>query len=101
MRAGWKLSKGKVSVAVVMAALIVGAALGAGLSGSLTRQAVAQQGEVATPRGGVAPGSFADLADRLSTSVVNIRVTKVEKVSGAFMGGPGESFPGLPDELQR
>jgi serine protease Do len=43
---------------------------------------------VAPPAG--APGSFADLVERVGPSVVNIKVTKVEKVGGpGFMGPEG------------
>jgi serine protease Do len=99
-----KVAKGKASVVVVVAALLMGVILGAGFSGGLTHQVVAQQqqqqqqGSVTPPavaRGAV-PSSFAELADRLSTSVVNIRVTKVEKTAG-----PGDMFPGMPEELEK
>jgi serine protease Do len=93
-------AKGKVSVVVVAAALLMGVILGAGFSGGLTHPVVAQQeqGSVTPPavQRGAVPSSFAELADRLSTSVVNIRVTKIEKTAG-----PGEMFPGLPEELEK
>jgi serine protease Do len=94
-------------LAVVVSALVVGLALGAGYSGGLTQQAGAQQSSaqqaapVAVPRSGAVPASFSELVERLSTSVVNIRVTKIEKATGPFMGPGGESIPGLPEELER
>jgi serine protease Do len=103
MQRDWKWAKGRASVAVVLAALVVGAALGAGFSGGAPREVIAQQqAPVAKPA--VVPSSFSDLVERLSTSVVNIRVTKVEKATGPFMGPGGEAFPGfpgMPEELER
>ncbi|MBI4841225.1 MAG: Do family serine endopeptidase, partial [candidate division NC10 bacterium] len=39
-----------------------------------------------------APASFADVADKLAPSVVNIRVTKVERVTGPGLMGPEGEF---------
>jgi serine protease Do len=101
MQAEWKWAKGRASVVVVLSALLVGAALGAGFSGGLTRPVVAEPATPAAARSGAVPSSFSDLVERLSTSVVNIRVTKVEKATGPFMGPGGESMPGLPEELEK
>jgi len=45
---------------------------------------------VAAPAG--APGSFADLVERVGPSVVNIKVTKIEKVGGPEGFGPDSPF---------
>ncbi len=84
-------------VAVALAALLVGSVLGAGLGGGWLQPLAARAASGA-------PASFADLADKLAPSVVNIRVTKVERVSGpGFMGPEGEFGPGGPfgDLFQR
>jgi serine protease Do len=49
---------------------------------------------VAAPAG--APGSFADLVERVGPSVVNIKVTKVEKVGGPGSMGPEGFGPDSP-----
>ena len=79
-------------LAVAVVALLVGGGLGVGLAGGKlaplgggdTKLPVA----VVAPAG--APASFADLAQRVGPSVVNIKVTKVEKMAGpSFMGPEG------------
>lgn len=81
----WKqlLDKGYFKVMTLTAVAISCLAIGLVVSSSmnLTRPAVAQS---ATPPGAVAPpasrpGSFAALAEKLSPSVVNIKVVKIEK----------------------
>ncbi|MFB3816263.1 MAG: Do family serine endopeptidase [Candidatus Methylomirabilales bacterium] len=91
-----RLARGKSSILTVLAALVVGAALHAGLSGDFP--AAAQQAGIppALARGAI-PASFAELVEKLSTSVVNIRVTKAERSRGPFMG-PGEVLPSEPRE---
>src|SRR3990172_8552816 len=80
----------KGAMALILAALLVGGLLGAGLSSGLVHAAAAQAGGAApamiTPSG--SPQSFADLAEKLAPSVVNIRVTKVERVMGPGSMGP-------------
>jgi serine protease Do len=80
--------KGIVIMAVVM--LLAGSGLGVGLAN-------ARLEPVSAAAAGLAAGSaapLADLAEKLSPSVVNIRVTKVEK-----MAGPGG--PGVPEWFER
>ncbi len=88
----------KGATALILAALLVGGLLGAGLSSGLVHAAAAQVGGVApavvTPSG--SPQSFADLAERLAPSVVNIRVTKVERVMGPGLMGPEGFGPDSP-----
>jgi serine protease Do len=89
----------KGATALILAALLVGGLLGAGLSHGLVHAAAAQAGgaapAVVTPSG--SPQSFADLVDNLAPSVVNIRVTKVAQVTGPGLMGPdgefGEDWP--------
>jgi serine protease Do len=82
------------TAAAAVALLLVGGALGVGLTaGAGHVSAVAAQAAaapVAVPAG--APASFADLAERLSRSVVNIRVVKVERTAGPEGLGPGTPF---------
>ena len=87
----WAMARRGV-ITIAVAALVVGSGLGFGLAGGRlhTLPAVAEtvMPAVAAPAG--APGSFADLVERVGPSVVNIKVTKVEKVGGAdFMGPEG------------
>ncbi len=88
--------KGMLVVAVV--ALLVGSGLGIGLAGGKLHQmaagATSMVPAVASPTG--APASFADLAEKLSPSVVNIRVTKVERVTGPGFMGPEGFGPDSP-----
>jgi serine protease Do len=79
--------KGLVIVAVVM--LLAGSGLGLGLASARLQPAAAV---AALPAGATAP--LADLADQLSPSVVNIKVTKVEK-TGGLLG------PGMPEWFER
>jgi len=73
--------KGIVIVAVVM--LLAGSGLGLGLANARPQPAAV----AALPVGTAAP--LADLAEQLSPSVVNIKVTKVEKMGGL----PGQGMP--------
>jgi S1-C subfamily serine protease len=77
-------------LAIIAAALVVGSGLGFGAAGGRVHTATAVADTVgpavAAPAG--APASFADLVERVGPSVVNIKVTKVEKV-----GVPGSSEP--------
>jgi serine protease Do len=93
-----RLARGKTSILTILAALVIGAGLHAGLGDEGTRQASAQQAGIppALARGAI-PASFAELVEKLSTSVVNIRVTKAERSRGPFMG-PGEPLPSAPQE---
>jgi len=81
---------------VVVAALVAGLTLGGLLGPGVSRPATAQQPASPALARGAVPASFADLVEQFATSVVNIRVTKVEKVSGPF-AWPGDLFPGVPD----
>ncbi len=85
-------------IVIAVAALLVGSGLGIGLAGGRVHAAAAgatsMAPAVAPPAG--APSSFADLAAKLSPSVVNIKVTKVEKLEGP--GSPfGPNSPFGPD----
>lgn len=85
----WAMArKGVLMVAV--AALLVGGGLGIGLAGGRLSP-VGASGDTAMPAvsAGV-PASFADLVEHVGASVVNIKVTKVERMSGPnFMGPEG------------
>jgi serine protease Do len=87
--------KGLLAVAIV--ALFVGSSLGFGLAGGRIEQITAGAAPAAlaaVPSG--APASFADLAAKLSPSVVNIKVTKVEKAEGPGFMGPEGFDPDSP-----
>jgi serine protease Do len=75
------------ALAVVAAAFLFTGML---IASSLNTGSRVQAGTVQTTAGGGAPQSFADLAEALGPTVVNIRVTKIEKTAGAEM-------PDLPD----
>jgi serine protease Do len=83
-------------LAVAVAALVVGSGLGFGLAGGSLHQTAARAASsvVAGPSG--APASFADLAQKLSPSVVNIKVTKVERTTGPDFMGPEGFGPDSP-----
>jgi len=93
----WAMARKGVLV-IAAAALLVGSGLGFGLAGgkvhSLTAGAETVAPPVAAPAG--APGSFADLVERVGPSVVNIKVTKVEKVGGRSFMGPEGFGPDSP-----
>ena len=85
-------------LAMAVAALLVGGGLGFGLAGGRIAPVVARA-ETGGPAVGVpggAPGSFADLAQRVGPSVVNIKVTKVEKMVGPNAMGPESLGPDSP-----
>jgi len=88
----------KTMLVVGVAALLVGSGLGIGLAGGRLHQmaagATGMVPAVASPGG--APAGFADLAERLAPSVVNIRVTKVERVTGPGFMGPEGFGPDSP-----
>jgi serine protease Do len=83
---------------VAVLALLVGGGLGVGLAGGKlaplgggdTKLPVA----VVAPAG--APASFADLVEHVGKSVVNIKVTKVEKLAGPTAMGPDGLGPESP-----
>jgi serine protease Do len=84
-------------VAVAVAALLIGSGLGIGLAGGRVHQTAVgatTMAPVAGPAG--APAGFADLAEKLSPSVVNIKVTKVERAMGPGFMGPEGFGPGSP-----
>jgi serine protease Do len=83
-------------LAIMMAVLLIGSGLGFGLAGGRIHQTAAGATTltVAGPSG--APSSFADLAEKLSPSVVNIKVTKVERVTGPGFMGPEGFGPDSP-----
>ncbi len=101
MRHVWRqwLARQRGQAVLAAAALLVGSVLGAGLGGGWVHAAAARA-TASTPAGGISsegPTSFADLAERLAPSVVNIRVTKVERVSGSWFVEPREELgPGAP-----
>ena len=84
----------KATVAIAVAALLIGSGLGIELAGAKEHQAAAAALASAGPSGTTA--SFADLAEKLSPSVVNIKVTKVEKVEGPGFMGPEGFGPDSP-----
>ena len=85
----WTMARKGVLV-VVAAALLMGAGLGVGLAGGKGNP-IGATGDtampaVAAPAG--APASFTDLVEHVGGSVVNIKVTKVERMSGPNSMGP-------------
>jgi serine protease Do len=94
---GWMMTRKSV-LAIVTAALLVGSGLGFGLAGGRVHPATAVADTVgptaAAPAG--APASFADLVERVGPSVVNIKVTKVEKVSVPGFSRPEGIDPNSP-----
>lgn len=96
MRQAWKawtrIRMGTAAAAVSL--LLVGGILGVGLTAGSGQVSGAAAQAVAPPAG--APASFADLAERLSGSVVNIRVVKVERTGGPETFGPARPGPGSP-----
>ena len=83
-------------LAVAVAALLVGSGLGIGLAGGSIHQVAAVAATVAVAGGTGVPASFADLAEKLSPSVVNIKVTKVERVTDPGFTGPEGLDPNSP-----
>jgi serine protease Do len=81
---------------VAAAALLVGGGLGFGMAGGRIASTVARADTAmpASPAG--VPASFADLAEHVGPSVVNIKVTKVEKMSGPTSMGPEGIDPDSP-----
>jgi serine protease Do len=82
-------------VIIAIAALLVGSGLGIALAGGRfhaeTVGATTMTPMATAPLG--APSSFADLAAKLSPSVVNIKVTKVERTQGPTSPfGPDSPF---------
>ena len=96
MRSMWTMTQDwargrKRLVAVILAILLVGGGIGLGVEGARLHEAAAAPSPAPTaPLGDSA--SIADLAERLSPSVVNIKVTKVEKASSPGIMGPGDQF---------
>jgi serine protease Do len=81
---------------VAVAALVVGGGLGISLvSGKVLPAASAGDTAMPAVSAGV-PASFADLAEHVGASVVNIKVTKVEKMSGPNFMGPEGIDPNSP-----
>jgi serine protease Do len=85
-------------LAIAAVALLVGSGLGFGLAGGRihTLPAVAETTMPAAAAPAGAPGSFADLVEHVGPSVVNIKVTKVEKVGGPDFTGPEGFDPHAP-----
>lgn len=83
-------------LAVAVAALLIGGGFGIGLAGGRIHQTAAGAATMAVAGPSGAPASFADLAEKLSPSVVNIKVTTVEKVEGPGFLGPEGFGPGSP-----
>jgi serine protease Do len=106
---------GRKALAVVAAvALLIGGGLGVGIASS--KGQVAPTGAAAMALAGPAQAGpaqgFADLVEKVGASVVNIRVTKVEKTAGPEMFGQGTPFdeffeqffgqrPGVPRERRQ
>ena len=88
----------KGALAVVAAALLIGSGIGIGLAGGRIHQTAAGAATMAPATVGpsAVPASFADLAEKLSPSVVNIKVTKVERVTGPGFMGPQGFDPDSP-----
>ena len=86
--------KGVLTVAV--AALLIGCGFGVGLAGGRIHQTAAGVATMAVAGPSGAPASFADLVEKLTPSVVNIKVTKVEKVEGPGFMGPEGFGPDSP-----
>jgi len=84
----------KATVAVALAALLIGSGLGIELAGAKEHQATVVAPASTGPLG--AALGFADLVEKLSPSVVNIKVTKVEKVEGPGFMGPEGFGPDSP-----
>ncbi len=93
----WAMAR-KGVLAITVVALLVGSGLGFGLAGGQlhTLPAVAETAMPAVSAPAGAPGSFADLVERVGPSVVNIKVTKVEKVGGRSLMGPEGVGPDAP-----
>jgi serine protease Do len=91
-------------LAITAGALLLGSGLGFGLAGGRVQTVTAVAETVmpaATPPAG-APASFADLVERVGPTVVNIRVTKVEKMTGpAFPGFEGFGSESLPEFFEK
>jgi len=85
-------------LAVAVAALLVGSGLGIGLAGGRLYQAAAGAATMAPAAVSPSeiPASFADLAAKLSPSVVNVKATKVERVTGPGLMGPEGFGPDSP-----
>jgi len=90
MTKDWPHGRGKLAAAI-LAILLLGGGIGLGVEGARLHAAAAapSPAPAATPGGS---SSIADLVERLSPSVVNIKVTKVEKASGPGIMGPGDPF---------
>jgi serine protease Do len=81
---------------VAAAALLVGGGLGFGLAGGRIASTVARADTAMPAVSAGVPASFADLAEHVGASVVNIKVTKVEKMSGPTSMGPEGIDPDSP-----
>jgi len=81
---------------VAAAALLVGGGLGFGMAGGRIASTVARADTAMPAVSAGVPASFADLAEHVGASVVNIKVTKVEKMSGPNFMGPEGIDPNSP-----
>jgi serine protease Do len=93
----WTMARKSVMI-IVAAVLLLGGGLGAGLAGGKLIPAGAPGSTVmpGTAARAAAPADLADLVEHVGGSVVNIKVTKVERMAGPnFMGpeGFGEDSP--------
>ncbi len=87
-----RLRKAIVAVGAVL--FLVGGGLGVTLASGVGHQAPATEAAIVPIPG--APASFADLSEKLSKSVVNIKVTKVERAAAPDpfgLEGPGSGTP--------
>ena len=92
---GWMAAR-KGVLAIVVVALLIGSGLGFGLAGGRVHPTTAGASTLAVAGPSGAPSSFADLAEKLSPSVVNIKVTKVERMAGPNLMGPEGVDPNSP-----
>lgn len=74
----------KALVAVAFSLLLVGFGIASALqwTGSSVAQGLHKEARLSAPASPSIPGSFAPLAEKLGPTVVNIKVTKVERVTG-------------------
>jgi multidrug efflux pump subunit AcrB len=87
----WAMARKGVMI-VVAAALLVGSGLGAGLAGGKLTPAGASGSAVvpAVAARAAASADLADLVEQVGNSVVNIKVTKVERTGGRNFIRPEE-----------
>jgi serine protease Do len=88
----------KSGLIIMVVALLLGGGLGAGLAGGKLIP-TGTNGDTTAPATAVraaAPADLADLVERVGNSVVNIKVTKVERMAGPDSMGPEGFGPDSP-----